>query len=256
VRRIAFLTLAAVLAFAGIAWAVENTVDYTVTIKKASSKKPSAKQPVPVQYTADLTVDTNPPGLQPNVAPTTTVYLAKNLKQNAKYFPSCPASKLEDGTNTFPAACGKAKVGSGTAQALAGSPGEQPGVTEALEVAAYNGPGGKTLNLVVHSTPDAPVALPNRVIPGTLKGGKGAFGYSVEFNIPADLQNQLGLDIALSKFHVVFPSKTITKKIKNKKSKLSYLMLTAPCAGGSMPTEATVQFKDATPVTSSKTASC
>src|SRR5204863_9851946 len=114
---------------------------------------------------------------------------------------------IEDGTNTFPAKCKSATVGTGSAVALAGNPGDAPGVTETLDVAAINGPAGKTIWLAVHSTPDAPVALPNRVIPGALRPSSGAFGYTVEFDIPEDLQNQLGLSIALSKFSVTISNK-------------------------------------------------
>ena len=97
-------------------------------------------------------------------------------------------------------------------------------------------------------------------MPGTLKGGKGPFGYSVEFVIPEDLRMQLGLSIALAKFHVKILPKTISKKIRGTKKKVSYLMLSAPCAGGKMPVEAIVQFTDAngqtTSVTSDSTAKC
>lgn len=258
-RRIAFLTAVGVMLFAGIAYAVTNTMNYTATVKKGAGK-PSAKKPVPIKYTGTLTVDTNPPGQEPDVAPTTTVYFAKNLKQNAKLFPSCTQAQIEDGTNTFPAKCKSATVGTGTATALAGNPGDAPGVTETLNVAAINGPKGKIIWLAVHSTPDAPVALPNRVIPGTLAAASSPYGYTVRFDIPADLQNQLGLSIALSKFSVTISNRTITKKTHGVKQKFSYLMMVAPCVGGKMPTKAITIFKaqdgTQTPVTSESTASC
>jgi hypothetical protein len=235
-------------------------VTYTATIKKGAGK-PSAKKPVPIAYTGTLVIGTDPPGQQPDIAPITTVYFAKSIKQNAKLFPSCTQTQI-DGQAEFPAACRKAVVGGGTATAYAGSPGSDisNSVKEDLTVKAVNGAGGKQLLLIVSSGPSAPVAISNRVIPGTLKGGKGPFGYSVEFVIPDDLQQQLGLSIAAAYFNVTIKPTTITKKVKGKKQKISYLMLSAPCAGGAMPVEGITQLKDSsgamTSVTSDSTAKC
>jgi hypothetical protein len=253
VRRIALLTAVALLSTAAIAYAVDNTLTYTATIKKSSSKKPTTKAPVPIQYTGTLNVDTNPPGQQPDIAPTTTVYFAKNIKQYAKYFPSCKVSDI-DGKGTFPTKCNKAIVGKGTATAYAGDPGSDRSgsIKEDLTVKAVNGNGGKQLMLVVTSQPGALVAIQNRVVPGTLKPGKGPYGFSIQFDIPENLQVVI-VPVALSYFNVTVSPKTIKKTINGKVTNVSFLGLTARCPAGKDPSEAITVFKDKDGNLSSKT---
>jgi len=243
VRRIALLAVVVgALAAAATAWAVTNTVSYSVTLKKASSAKPTAKKPVNVAYNAVLHIDTDPSGSQPETAPVTSIYFAKQIKQNSKLLPSCTQADI-DGQQTFPAKCNKAKVGAGTATALAGTPGDPAAnsVKEDLDVGFFNGSKGKQVLLVLNSQAGAPVAITNRVVPGDLAGGKGGFGYRVDFKIPADLQNQLGLSISLTDFNVKIASKAFPVKIKGKKAKVAYLQLTG-CPGGSVPVEAIGHF--------------
>jgi hypothetical protein len=256
VRKIALLVAVGLLATAAAAWAVTNTVTYTVTIKKASSAKPSAKKPVNIGYNANLHIDTNPPGSQPDTAPVTTIYFPKQIKQNSKYLPSCTQADI-DGKTSLPAKCNKAKVGAGTAKALAGTPGDPASnsVTENLNVGFFNGPKGKQVLLVLNSQPGAPVAITNRVVPGDLGPGSGNFGYVVNFKIPADLQNQLGLSIALTDFVVQISPKNFTAKVNGKSVKLGYLQLTAACPGGKVPIRAVAHFTSGD-VTSDSTSKC
>jgi len=256
VRRIALLIAVGLLATAATAWAVTNTVSYSVVLKKASSAKPSAKKPVNIAYNAVLHIDTDPPGSQPETAPVTSIYFAKQIKQNSKLLPSCTQADI-DGQQTMPPKCNKAKVGSGTASALAGTPGSPAAnsVKEDLNVTFVNGAGGKQVLLVLNSQPSAPVAITNRVVPGDLTTGKGPFGYRVDFKIPADLQNQLGLSIALTDFKVSITSKPFTVKQHGKTVKLSYLQLVAPCTGGKVPVEAIAHFASGD-VTNDSTSSC
>jgi hypothetical protein len=123
VRRIALLAVVVgALAAAATAWAVTNTVSYTVTLKKATSGKPTAKKPVRVAYNAKLKIDTDPAGQQPDTAPVTSIYFPKQIRQNSKLLPGCSVADI-DGKPSMPAKCSKGKVGTGTASALAGSPG-------------------------------------------------------------------------------------------------------------------------------------
>jgi hypothetical protein len=261
VRRIALIAAVALLATAATAWAVTNTLSYSVTLKKASKAKPTKLKPVALGYNATLHIDTDPAGQQPDTAPVTTIYFAKAIKQNAKLVPSCKQTEI-DGQTTFPAKCKKATVGTGTARALAGSPGSPAAnsVTEDLNVTAVNGEKGKKILLVLNSQAGAPVAITNRVVPGTLSSGSGVFGYKVAFEIPADLQNQLGLSISLTDFKVNITSKLFSVKIKNKAVKRGYLQLESACAGGKVPVRAVASFKDAngvtTDVTNDSTAKC
>lgn len=241
-RRIALLTVAVgLLAAAATAWAVTNTISYTVTLKKGTGK-PSAKKPVPTQYNALLHIDTDPSGNQPDTAPVTSIYFPKQIKQNSKLLPSCKQSEI-DGQQDMPAKCTKAKVGTGTASALAGSPGSPASnsVKEDLNVQFINGAGGKQVLLVLNSQAGAPVAITNRVVPGDLGSASAPFGYKVDFKIPEDLQNQLGLSIALTDFKVSITGKPFTVKIKGKKVKKGYLELTG-C--GELPIRAIAHFKD------------
>jgi hypothetical protein len=246
------------MAIAGVAYAVTNTLTYSskVTFKG----KPTAKKPVNTAYQGILHVDTDPPGSQPDTAPTTSVYYAKGYKTNGKYFPFCNASEI-DGQPTLPAKCNKAVVGTGTASALAGSPGTTgSSVRENLTVKAMNGPKGKFIYLVLNSTPDAPVAIQNRVVPGAVVKSSGAFVFLVRFTVPADLQEQLGLRIALTDFNVKISGTPKKVKVGRVFQKVSYLQLTA--CKGSLPVKAITQFKDSAngdsikPVTSTSSSKC
>jgi hypothetical protein len=261
VRRFALLAAiaAAVMAVTGVAYAVTSTVSYS---SKVSFKgTPSSTKPVNTSYQGILHVDTDPAGQQPDTAPRTSIYYAKGFKNNAKYFPFCNASEI-DGQPTFPAKCNKAQVGTGTASSLAGSPGNpsSQSVRENLTVKAVNGPKGKQIFLVLNSTPDAPVAITNRVVPGTVVSSSGAFAFLVRFDVPQDLQEQLGLSIALTDFNVKISGTPKKVKVGRVFKKISYLQLTS--CKKSLPVKAIAQFKDSAngnnikPVTSTSSMKC
>jgi len=260
VRRLVLLSAVAVLAFAGVAYAVANTLTYTGTGSHKGT--PSVKKPANYTYTGTLNIDTEPPGQQPDIAPTTRVFFAKQIKNNAALFPSCKQAEI-DGMATIPAKCTKAIVGKGAATAYAGQPGapRANSVKEDLTVKAINGPKGKKLFLVVSSTPTAPVQILNRVIPGTVVRASGPFGFSVRFDIPENLQTQLGLSISLTYFQVKISGTPRTFTVKGKKVKVSYLQVTS-CPGGKLPVKAIAKFKDSanggtlTPVTSASRGKC
>lgn len=246
------------MAITGVAYAVTNTLTYSGNVSYKG--KPTAKKPANTAYTGLLHIDTNPPGSQPDTAPTTSVYFAKAIKNNAAYFPSCKIAEI-DGQTVFPSKCNSAIVGTGTATALAGSPGAAAAqsVKEDLTVKAVNGPKGKVLYLVLTSNPGAPVAINNRVVPGTVVKQSGAYGFLVRFDIPADLQTQLGLSISLTDFNVKVNGTPKTVTVKKKKVKIAYLQLTA--CKGSLPVKAVANFKDSAtgqvvPVTAESTAKC
>jgi len=259
-RRLAVATAVAAIAamaFAAVAYAVTNTLSYST--KVSYKGKPTTKKPANLAYTGTLHIDTDPSGHQPDIAPVTSIYFAKAIKNNAKYFPSCKQSEI-DGKATLPKKCKKAVVGSGTAKALAGLPGNpsSQSVTEDLTVKAVNGPKAKSIFLVLTSKPDAPVALANRVVPGTVVKSSGKFGFLVRFAIPKDLQTQLGLSISLTDFNVKISNKAKTVKVKHKKKKLSYLQLTS--CKGHLPSKAITEFRDTSgakhTVTSESRAKC
>lgn len=258
-RRIVLLTAVAVMAITAVAYAVTDTVSYTS--KMSYKGKPTKKKPANLAYNGILDVGTDPAGQQPEIAPRTTIYFSKAIKNNASHFPFCNQSEI-DGAQTFPKKCIKAIVGGGTATALAGS---APGIStsssarEDLKVKAVNGPRGKHLYLVLNSTPTAPVAIQNRVIPGTLIKAAGTFGFVVRFDVPRDLQTQAGLSVSLTDFNVKISGKPRTVKVGTAKKSLAYLQLTA--CKGHLPVKAIVNFKDANtgklhPVTDTSAAKC
>jgi hypothetical protein len=258
VRRLVLLTAVAVMAITGVAYAVTDTLTYTA--KVSFKGKPTSTKPVNLGYNSTLHIDTDPPGQQPETAPTTSVYFAKAIKNNAKYFPFCNKTEI-DGQPALPAKCSKAKVGTGTASALAGTPGSPSSgsVKEDLNVTVINGPKGKTIFLVLNSQPGAPVTIQNRVVPGAVVRSSGAFGFVVRFTIPADLQEQLGLAISLTDFNVKVSSAAKRVKVGRVFKRISYLQLTS--CKSSLPVKAIAQFRDSStgqikPVTSTSSSKC
>ncbi len=246
------------MAITAVAYAVTDTVTYTS--KMSFKGKPTAKKPANLTYTGILHIDTNPPGQQPETAPKTSVFFAKAIKKNAKYFPFCNGAEI-DGSPTFPSKCNKAVVGSGSATALAGVPGNPSAESarEDLTVKAVNGPKGNVLFLVLNSTPGSPVSIQNRVVPGYVVPSSGAYGFLVRFEVPGDLQNQLGLSISLTDFNVKINGTARKLKVGRKFQTMSYLQLTS--CKGSLPTKAVGQFTDANggpskTVTSESTSKC
>jgi hypothetical protein len=232
---------AAVLVVTGVAYAVTNTLDYSV--KLGHKGKPTSKKPANLAYTGTLHIDTDPEAHQPETAPVTSIYFAKAIKNNAQYFPSCKRSSV-DGQFAFPSKCNKAIVGSGTATALAGLPGSpsSQSVAEDLHVKAVNGPKGKAIFLVLNSKQGAPVAITNRVVPGAVVKSSGPYKFLVRFTIPKDLQSQLGLSISLTDFNVKISGTPKTVRVKGVRKKLAYLQLTS--CKRQLAVKAITEFKD------------
>jgi hypothetical protein len=239
-RRVAVLIGAGAVFFALVAIAVASvtpTLSYTSPVKQKG--KATKKKPANISYTGILDVK-NSDGTQPATAPTTKLFFAKQFKNNSKKFPSCNAKDI-DGKQAIPAKCKKAIIGKGSATSQAGTPGQISAINEPLTVTAVNGAKGKQLLLVLNAS--TPVAVQNRVIPGKIGGGSGGFGYTVTFTVPADLQSQLGLQIALTHFNVVI-NKTTKVKVKGKKQTISYLQLTGCPSSKKLPVRAIVNFNN------------
>ena len=238
-RRLVLLTAVAVMAITAVAYAVDNTVVYKT--KMSHKGTPSLHKPANLSYEGILNIDTNPPGEQPEVAPTTEVYFAKAIVNNAKYFPSCKKSDI-DGKEKFPSKCNSAKVGSGTARALAGAEAGQPtssSIPEDLTVTAVNGNKGKDIFLVLNAT--SPVAIQNRVVDGEVVKTSGQFGFKVVFRVPKELQENSGLKVSLVKFDVKIPGTVKKVKVGKVYKKISYLQ-TVNCKA--MPAKAVAHFTD------------
>ena len=232
------------LVMAAVAYAVTDTMKFS-SVTKSSVKKPTKTKPGNLTYRGTIAIDTDPPGQQPDAAPTTTVFFDNDIKRNSARWPSCTRSEI-DGKETVSSKCKKARIsipGKSTATAYAGTPGnpKSQSVKEDLSVEAYNGPSGKAIFLAVTSKPGAPVKLSNRIVPGTIVRASGPYGFAVRFDIPPDLQEQLGLKISLTNFdvHIAPTTRTISGK------KVAYLQLTA-CKDHKLAVKAETKFRDNT----------
>ena len=241
-RKLAVLLGAGAVFFALVAFAVASvtpTVSYTSPIHQKG--KPKRHKPANISYTGILDVK-NSDGTQPATAPTTKLFFAKQFKNNSRKFPSCNASQI-DGKSSIPKKCRKAIIGKGSATSQAGTPGQVSIINEPLKVTAVNGAHGRELLLVLNAS--SPVAVQNRVIPGRIGRGGGKFGYTVTFKVPADLQQQLGLQISLTHFNVVISrNKTVKAKVHGHKRRVSYLQLTKCPKNHKLPVRAIVNFND------------
>jgi hypothetical protein len=252
------LALAAFFAITGSAAAVTNTVAYSVDI--AMGSEPSQASPANTGFRWTYKADTDPAGMQPDTAPAFRIFFPGALSLNAQDFPVCSAAQI-DGQSAFPADCANAALGSGTATLYAGSPGSPRAnsVKEDLTVRAVNGaPAGKALLLVVTSAPGAPISIMNRVLPGTLVPADAPFGFTFDFTVPTDLQNQLGLAIALTDMSVTISGTPRAITVGSVTTNESYLQ--AHECSGSLPVREVTQFKSgsapAAPVTTDAVTQC
>jgi hypothetical protein len=236
------------LVLAAVAIAANNTVQYTSVTKP--STKPTKAKPANLSYRGILKLDTDPPGSQPDVAPSTTVFFDKAIARRSAKWPSCTKAEI-DGKASIPAKCAKARVsvpGKSTAAAWVGPNPGQPkssqGFGENLDVEAYNGPSGKTIFLVLNSEPSAPVKVQNRVVPGTVLRASGPYGMAVRFDVPADLQQQLGLKVSLTDFDVHISNKPQRVKVGRVFKKVSYLQLVSCPKSRKLAVKAETKFRD------------
>jgi hypothetical protein len=245
-RKALFGVVIGALVFTAVALAAtqNNEVKYTSTVKYKG--KPSAKKPKNVVYNGILHVSTSD-NKQPNTAPLTELFIARQLKSNGKRLKSCPKGAI-DGKASIPAKCSKAVVGGGSAGALVGKPGQPATGTGAsfpatFTVKVVNGPKGKQLFLVLNG---AGTGNLNRVIAGKITKIKhGKFGLKVGFRVPKELQEPVpNNQAALTDFNV----KVLTKrkaKVKHQKP-ASFFQVTKCPKGHKLPTKAVVHFNDDT----------
>jgi hypothetical protein len=193
--------LPALLAFALIAPANAAAVTNTVAVggQLAMGSAPSATSPANTGLRWTMDVDTAPPGNQPDIVVSMTLMIPRPFILNAQDYPACAQSQV-DGMSAIPPECMNAVVGQGSATIYAGQPGNplSQSVKEDLTLRLINGaPVGSQLLIVLNSTPSAPVAITNRVVPGTIAAAAAPSAASVKFDVPPDLQSQLGLALSL-----------------------------------------------------------
>jgi hypothetical protein len=268
---LAALTGVLFFALAAIAWALTtNQVTYNAGVEKSGPNTPGS-QPDNVAYNGVLAIRESGGG-QPNTAPLTEIFFSKELKNNSKRFPACDEGDI-DGQTEIPDKCRKAIVGGGTASALVGSPGSTNSIRQDLTVTAINGNKGRDILLALIGG----AVTSYRTIPGRIeKLPDPVYGYKVGFEVPPELQGQLGTQIALTDFDVLIetertvkvaygpkPTKKQRRRGKKRKTyKASYLQLKKCPVDGLLPSRATVHFNndDNSPggqvVTHDSTAAC
>ena len=189
-------TLAVTGAFgvAGVAHAVEADQSLKVTLKSAKAGTKTKPKSVGA---LKVIINTQPTGTTPPAYATkqAVVHFDKNIVFFAKSFPSCTLAQARAQASGSGTACNKAKVGTGSAKALAG--GTVP--VDGIRVTLFNGPSGKNVWLLVQN--DNPAV--SEVMLGKLVKDKGAYGQKLVVTIPENLQQVVpGFWVTLTEFIV------------------------------------------------------
>jgi len=259
-RRVVALAVAAVamLVVAAVAIAQTQQVNtYTVKGTVAPGKKPgSKKKPVPVSVNFSYTVGEQH-GNRPSPVKRYTIAFYGVRAVNGKYFPSCPAAKINNNAGGTSDSAGPkgAKVGTGKIAAVVGKTGDpsNKAFTCSLTVDVYNA-GTRKGTLWIHkgSGDQCPVDTHEAIATKYVSGPGG--GTALQFDVPPELLHQLGLDIATT--NVTSSIKKLTKTVKKsgKKVKVGYYESIA-CKGSKRPTTVTFTSEagQATPVTQNGT---
>src|SRR5436190_5003737 len=172
------LTLAAIAAVSVIgAVGVAHAVTPTTALKASvtPSKKGTTKKPANVKLSVELITQPKP-GEPAFATRSTVVHFDKTLKFGSKYLKTCSAAQVQADETKCPRG---SKVGGGSATGMA------LGLTEALTVKAYNGPGGNKLELLVDG--QSPLQI-HSVIEGKLAKDSGAYVQKLIVAIPANRQ--------------------------------------------------------------------
>jgi hypothetical protein len=175
-KKLAIAVMGA-LVLTAVGASVSSAVDPDLIIKASitPTKHGTKKKPKKVKLVVKLT--TTPKAGEPAfAADTTVVHLAKELVFNGKAMKSCTQAQVQADNTKCPKG---SKVGQGIAAGVA------LGLTENLTVTAYNGPGGKKLELLVDG--QTPLVI-HSVIEGLLQKDTGAYGNKLVVAIPANLQ--------------------------------------------------------------------
>jgi hypothetical protein len=184
---------------ASVSSAVDPDIKMTASI--SPTKHGTKKKPRKVKLVVKLS--TTPKQGEPAfAADSTVVHLAKELVFHGNALPSCKSSQVQSDNTKCPKG---SKVGQGTAAGVA------LGLTENLTVTAYNGPGGKKLELLVNGS--APLQI-HSVIEGVLAKDTGLYGNKLVVAIPANLQQPApGAYATLEEFDTTINAVTGKKKV-------------------------------------------
>ena len=174
VAAVGAVTALAVAATPALAVQSKQSMTATVTpVQKAGIAKASKQRPANVALTLNPTVAFDAKD-SPFATSRAVISLDRNVSFGGWKLPGCTAPQAVLGTCSP-----KAKVGTGTALALAA------GIREPLEVTAYNGSDGRSLLIRVQADKPLPI---DEVIVGQLSKASGPYGSKMTLDIPKGLQ--------------------------------------------------------------------
>ena len=220
--------------------AVNSVLNFKASISPA--KAGTKSKPASVGVNLRPYYDTLAPDADaPFAWKTVVLSLPKEFVFNGKYFPSCPAAKVR--TAAGRASCKSAEIGKVNAKGFA------LGLVEPLQVKLYNRPGGT--GVVFYLQGDTPVII-DHVVEGILKKTSGAFGWTMTFSIPDDLQQPAPGAVATP---LDFDTHITARTIKKGKKKIPFVGLTG-CPTGTLNFGFDVSLTDGTQHNLRPTASC
>jgi hypothetical protein len=232
------IAVTGVLALAGIGAGISSAVDPAITISASMSPTKHGTKTKPKATKLVVKLATTPNPADPAFAASDTiVHLGKELVFNGKALKTCSASQvLADDTK-----CPKgSKVGTGKAAGTA------LGLTENLNVTAYNGPGGKKLELLVDGA--TPLQI-HSVIEGILSSDSAPYGKKLSVHVPDNLQQP-----APGAYATLVQFDTTINKILGKK-KAPYVGI-ATCTTKKVAFGVDYKYTDGTTKSTTTTASC
>jgi len=187
------------LALAGIGAGVSSAINPDITINSSvsPSKHGTKKKPKKAKLVVKLSTTPNPAEAASPVT-LSVVHLGNELVFNGKALKSCTATQVAQDNTKCP---GNSHVGSGLAR---GNVRNVAG--EDLTVTAYNGPGGKKLELLLDSG-NGPVGI-HQVIEGVLSKDSAPYGNKLTVPIPMSLQEIAGAKIELLEFDTIINAVT------------------------------------------------
>jgi hypothetical protein len=223
IGAVALLAIAVAIPSIAQSAITSQTIKSVVTPSKLSK---SRKTPTPatIRVDVDAAWDHYGPTTSP-AAVNTDVDFDKALIFNTKPVKTCPASKLTGVTTEQAiAACGSAKVGSGTAR-LDGVVGPLNAV-----VTAFNGaPVGGKPQILLHTRLPQPLPI-TQVLVGTLDKSPAGAPYGSRLHVPIPAVQIGGGAEVITHFDTTVSKKfKITKKINGKKVRVKSGYVTAIC---------------------------
>lgn len=176
-KKLAIVATSA-LALGGIGVGVSSAINPDITISGSVTPKAHGTKKKPKKTKLVVKLSTTPNPNEP-ASPVTlsVVHLGNELAFNPKAFKTCSADKVRTNNTACPKG---SKVGSGLARGSVRNV-----ASEDLKVTAYNGPGGKKLELLLDAP--GPVEI-HQVIEGTLSKDSAPYGYKLTVPIPPSLQ--------------------------------------------------------------------